>query len=48
MVVPVDINVFALSEMLQWLWRGCIRKGEPMVVAVGSKKDVYVILKLVK
>ena len=35
---PVDINVFALSEMLQWLWRGCIRKGEPMVVAVGSKR----------
>ena len=35
---PIDNNVFALSEMLQWLWRGCIRKGEPMCVAIGSKR----------
>ena len=35
---PIDNNVFALSEMLQWIWRGCIRKGEPMFVAIGSKR----------
>lgn len=35
---PVDVDVFALSEMLQWLWRGCIRKNEPMTVAIGSKR----------
>lgn len=27
---------FALSEMIQFLWRGCIRKGEPMQVYVPS------------
>src|SRR5690606_37737883 len=32
---PIDNNVFALSELVQWLWRGCIRKGEPMVVVMG-------------
>lgn len=35
---PVEAGVFALSELLQWLWRGCIRKGEPMLVAIGSKR----------
>lgn len=34
----VDSSVFALSEMLQWLWRGCIRSDEPMTVAIGSKR----------
>lgn len=34
----VDPKVFATSEMLQWLWRGCIRKGEPMVVGIASKR----------
>lgn len=35
---PVDNNVFALSEMLQWSWRGCIRNNEPMTLAIGSKR----------
>lgn len=35
---PVDLRVFALSELLQWAWRGCIRKGEPMTLAIGSKR----------
>ena len=35
---PVDLRVFALSELLQWSWRGCIRKGEPMTLAIGSKR----------
>lgn len=34
----VDFKVFATSEMVQWLWRGCIRKGEPMVVGIASKR----------
>ena len=34
----VDSSVFALSEMLQWLWRGCIRDDKPMTVAIGSKR----------
>lgn len=34
----IDPKVFATSEMLQWLWRGCIRKGEPMVVGIASKR----------
>ena len=35
---PLDKDVFALSEMLQWLWRGCIRDGKPMVVCVASQR----------
>lgn len=34
----IDNNVFALSELLQWVWRSRIRKGEPIVVAIGSKR----------
>jgi hypothetical protein len=34
----IDFKVFAVSEMVQWLWRGCIRNGEPMVVAIGSER----------
>lgn len=34
----IDPDRYALSSMLQWLWRGCIRKGEPMKVVVLSKR----------
>ena len=35
---PVKTDVFALSEMIQWLWRGCIRNGEVMHVCVFSSR----------
>lgn len=31
-------NMFALSEMLQWLWRGCIRDDKPMQVFVPAER----------
>lgn len=34
----IDFKVFATSELVQWLWRGCIRNNEPMVVAIGSER----------
>ena len=34
----VDEDAFSLSEMIQFLWRGCIRKGEPMKLLVLSKR----------
>ncbi len=34
MGVSVDRDHYALSQLVQWLWRGCIRKGEPMTVAI--------------
>ena len=34
----VDADAYALGEMLQFLWRGCIRKGEPMTVYLPSKR----------
>jgi len=34
----VDKNVFALSEMLQWIWRSRIRKGEPIVLAIPNTR----------
>ena len=33
---PIDQEQWALSEMLQWLWRGCIRDGKPMNVFIPS------------
>lgn len=36
--IEVDEDSYALSEMLQFVWRGCIRKGEPMKVLVLSKR----------
>ena len=35
---PVDRQVFALSELLQWAWRGCIRDDKPMILAIGSSR----------
>lgn len=35
---PIDRQIFALSELLQWVWRGCIRDKEPMTVAIGSSR----------
>ena len=35
---PVDKNVFALSEMLQWVWRSRICKGEPIVLAIPNMR----------
>lgn len=28
---PIDNKIFCLSEVLQWFFRGCVRKDEPMV-----------------
>lgn len=35
---PIDIEVFALSELLQWIWRSAIRNGEPISVCILSDK----------
>jgi hypothetical protein len=35
---PIDIEVFALSELLQWVWRSAIRNGEPISVCILSDK----------
>lgn len=34
----VSGNRFAISQLVQWLWRGCIRNGEEMTVAVLSPR----------
>lgn len=36
--ITVEEDVFALSEMIQFIWRGCIRKGEPMKVLILSDR----------
>lgn len=36
--VDFDKEQWSLNEMIQWLWRGCIRKGEPMNVFIPSKR----------
>lgn len=35
---PVNEDRFALAEMLQWLFRGCIRDKEPMMVCILSER----------
>ena len=36
--VPVGADTFALSELIQFLWRGCIRNGQPMHVCIFSSR----------
>lgn len=36
--VPVDPNNFALSEILQWVWRSQIRDGKPIKLCILSKR----------
>lgn len=35
---PVENDAYALSEMLQFIWRGCIREGKPMDVYIASTR----------
>ena len=41
---PVNSDKFALSETIQWLWRSCIRKGEPVVFYFLSQRieDLFI------
>lgn len=36
--IPVYEDLFALSEMIQWLWRGQIRRGDPIHVFIPSSR----------
>lgn len=36
--VTVDQDLLAVSDLIQWLFRGCIRKGESMNVYIPSKR----------
>jgi hypothetical protein len=36
--IEVDIDQWALAELIQWIWRGCIRKNEPMNLYIPSKR----------
>ena len=36
--VSIDPDTYALNQMIQWLWRGCIRNGEPMTAFVPSRR----------
>lgn len=34
----VDEDAYALSEMLQWIWRSSIRDGKPINIYIPSKR----------
>ena len=34
----VDDDIFALCELLQWIWRSAIRKGEPITLCIVSTR----------
>lgn len=36
--ITIDNELFALSEMLQWIWRSAIRDGKPIEIYVPSKR----------
>ena len=38
MGLDIDENVFALSEMIQFIWRSAIRNGEPIICYIPSKR----------
>lgn len=35
---PLNKDVFALSELLQWAFRGCVRNNQPMVLCCASQR----------
>lgn len=35
---PIDTKVFALSEIVEWVWRSCIRDGKPINLCIMSEK----------
>lgn len=43
--VKVDEDLWALGELIQWIWRGCIRKGEPMNLYIPSLRMRNLLLK---
>lgn len=36
--ITVDEDAFALSEMIQFIWRSAIRNGEPITVYIPSRR----------
>ena len=36
--INVDEDAYALSEMLQWIWRSAIRDGKPINIYIPSKR----------
>ena len=36
--IIIDKDLFALNSIIQWVYRGCIRKGEPMFVFIASPR----------
>lgn len=43
--IDVDEDVFALSEMIQFVWRGAIRQGKPMKVLILSDRMRNLLIK---
>jgi hypothetical protein len=41
----VDSDMFALSEMIQFIWRGAIRQGKPMKVLILSERMRNLLIK---
>lgn len=42
--VEIDNDVFAISEMVQWIWRSCIRNQEEIYLAIASKRMRFLFL----
>jgi hypothetical protein len=43
--IEIDQEQYALAEMIQWIWRGCIRDGKPMDLYIPSKRMRELLLK---
>lgn len=46
--VHINADVFALSEMLQWIWRSAIRDGKPINLYIPSKRMRNLLLDWMK
>lgn len=46
--IRVDQDKYALSEMLQWIWRSRIRKGEPINIYIPSRRMRGLLMKWLK
>jgi hypothetical protein len=43
--IPVDSDMYALSSLIQWVWRSAIREGNPITLYVPSSRMRGLLIK---
>jgi len=41
---PIDKDAYALNQLIQWIFRGCVRNGQPITVFIPNRRMRYMFL----